>query len=299
MPSLQFHCFRPWMLLMRWFQGRFPSHDAHAYVRFRRRADRLAGWVMRTPRDVTVAPAVIGGIPGEWLVPKGAPQDPVMLFLHGGGICFTWGSPHRRAVGLFSQAAGLRTIGIQYRLVPEAIYPAAHDDCWAVYQTLVQQGQQIVLIGESSGGVLALATMLRARATGLDQPILCAMISPVVDYGFQDRRIWKSTDPFVHPRFMVAMHRHYTAGADVHQSDLNPVDADLSGIAPLLVLVGEQEILINESQRLVNAADRCGVPIQVLSWPHVWHGWHVLAPQLPEATRALDALADGIRQHIT
>ena len=298
MPSLQLCFFRPWMRLMRWFQGRFPTHDVDAYVRFRRRADRLADRVMRPPRGITVEPAVIGNVPGEWLIPEDAPQDPVMLFYHGGGICFTWGSPHRRAIGLLSLAAGLRTLGIQYRLVPEANYPAAHDDCWQVYRALVRQGRQMILIGESSGGVLALATMLRARSAGLAQPILCAMISPAVDFGFQDPHIWESDDPFIHPRFMVGMHRHYTAGADIRQPDLSPVAANLSGIAPLCVLVGEQEILHNETQRLVLAAHKHDVQIQVIPWSHVWHGWHVLAPQLPEATRALKALGDEIRQYV-
>lgn len=295
MPSLQFYLFRPMLRIMRRAQARFPMQDVRAYVRFRQRSDRMADMAMRPPRGVTVENEAIGGVAGDWLIPGGAPEDPVLVFLHGGGILFTWGSPHRRMLAYLAKFAGLRAFGVDYRLVPEHLYPAAHDDCLTVYQTLTQQGKRVVLIGESSGGVLALATLLRAKAAGLPQPLLCALISPTVDYGFKDARIWQSDDPFIHPKFVVEMHRHYVAGNDTMLPDLGPIYADLSGLAPLVVLAAEHDVLRSEVERLADTAKRHTMEAEFVIWPHVWHGWHLFAPQLPEATQALKTLGGIIR----
>lgn len=298
MPSLQLYLFRPIMRVFRRWQARFATHDVQAYVRFRERADRLADLMMHPPHGVSVENTTVGGVIGNWIIPNGAPQDPVLVFLHGGGILFTWGSPHRRMVAYLAKFSGLRAFGVDYRLLPEYPYPAAHDDCFAVYQTLTQQGKQVVLIGESSGGVLALATLLRAKAAGLPQPLLCALISPTVDYGFTDARIWQSNDSFVHPKFVVEMHKHYIAKNDIRLPDLAPIYADLSNLAPLIVLVAEHDVLRGEVERLTVAAQRHQIKMDLMIWPHVWHGWHILAPQLPEATQALKAFSRAICQAI-
>jgi acetyl esterase/lipase len=284
------------MRVVRRVQARFPVQDADTVVRFRQRADRLADVVMRPSRGVTVQRETVAGVAGDWLLPEGAPPDPVMLFLHGGGVVFTWGSPHRRSVSYLAKFAGLRIFGVDYRLAPEHVYPAAHDDCYNVYQAFVSQGRQVVLVGESSGGVLALATLLRAQAAGLGQPSLCALISPTVDYGFSDARVWESDDPFLAPKFALGLHAHYVVGNDTTLPDLAPIGADLSGLPPLLVLVAEHDGLRCETDRLVQAAERHGVELELVVWPRVWHGWHVLAPVLPEGTQALRVLGEAIRQ---
>jgi monoterpene epsilon-lactone hydrolase len=81
--------------------------------------------------------------------------------------------------------------------------------------------------------------------------------------------------------------------------DLSPVHADLSGIAPLYVIAGENEIMHSEVDRLAQAAQRYNVPMEILLCPHVWHSWHALAPQLPEATRALKTLGAAIRWRVS
>ncbi len=298
MPSLQFYLFRSVMRVMRWSQARLPVQNAGLLVRGRRLADRMADAMMHPPRGVTVENTTIGGVVGDWLIPEGVPENPVMVFLHGGGIVWTWGNPHRRMLAYLAKFAGLRAFGVDYRLAPEHCYPAAHDDCFTVYQTLVEQGKQIVLIGESSGGVLALATLLRAKAAGLPQPSLCVLISPTVDYGFKDERIWQCRDPLIHPKFVVDLHKHYIAGNDTMLPDLGPIYADLSGLAPLYVLTAEHDMLRGESERLAETARQHSVEMELVFWPHVWHGWHLFGPQLPEATQSLKALSDVIRQRM-
>jgi acetyl esterase/lipase len=163
---------------------------------------------------------------------------------------------------------------------------------------LLEKFKRIILIGESSGAVLALATLLRAKEAGFPQPLLCVLISPVVDYGFKDASLWQRKDAFAHPRFVVEMHRHYVAGKEATLPDLSPVDADLTGIAPLFVLAGENEIMRGEVDRLVKTAHRGNVPMETSLWPNAWHSWHALAPQLPEATQALETLGRAIQSRV-
>ena len=297
-PSIQFHFFKALMRLARWGQGIFPVQEAQAFVRFRRIANRLANATMRPPREVKVIHDHVGGVTGDWILPEGTTEDPLIVFLHGGGIAFGWNNPLRRELAILAGFCGLRAFGVDYSLIPEFCYPVAHDECLAVYRALSEQGKQIVLVGESSGGVLALASMLRAKAAGLPQPVLCALISPVVDFGFKEAHLWKSDDPFAHPRFTIEIHKHYLIGNDTNLPDLAPIRADLEGIAPLVVLAGEHELLSGEVERLKEAAQRYNVPMETILFPNAWHGWHVLAPQLPEATQALARLAEAIRRRL-
>ena len=299
MPSLPFFLFRSMMPFLRQAQARFRMQDIDTLVRFRERSERLADMLMPLPRKVTLENSNISGVAGDWLIPPDAPDDPVIVFLHGGGMIFGWSNPNRRILAYIAKFSKLRAFGVDYRLPPDHCYPSAHNDCFTVYQTLVQQGKQIVLIGESSGGVLALATLLRARAEGLPQPSLCVLISPTVDYGFKDARIWESDDAFAHPKFIVDLHKHYIAGNDTMAPDLGPVYADLSGLAQLYVLVAEHDILRGEAERLADAAKRHDLKMELTFWPHVWHGWHLFVPALPEATQALKMLGGVVRQHIS
>ena len=298
MPSLQFHLFKALMPFLRRSQGRMDVQDAETLIRFRQNSQRKADMFLRLPRDVELENSSIGGVPGDWLIPQNAPDDPVILFLHGGGIIFGWSNPNRIILANLAKFSGLRAFGVDYRLAPEHCYPAAHSDCFTAYEKLAGQGKRIVLIGESSGGVLALATLSRARAAGLPQPLLCALISPIVDYGFRDSRVWNDHDVFAHPNFVIGIHQHYIAGHDTGLPDLSPVDADLSGLAKMVVLVGERDILRGEAERLAEAAKKHNVQSELIVWPRVWHSWHLFSPQLPEATQALKAFGSVIRQNI-
>lgn len=297
-PSLQFQLFRLMMPFLRRSQAQFPVRDRDALVRFRKRSERLANIIIPLPRGVMRETSSISGVAGDWLTPPNVSDGPVIVFLHGGGIIFGWSNPNRRIVAYIAKFSGVRAFGVDYRLAPEYRYPAAHDDCFTVYRTLVHQGKQVVLIGESSGGVLALATLLRARAQALPQPALCALISPTVDYGFQDARIWNSHDVFADPKFVVDLHKHYIAQHDTRLPDLSPVDADLTGLGPLWVLAAEHDVLRGEAERLAEAAKRHDLKLELTLWPHVWHAWDLFVPLLPEATQALKMLGGVVRQHV-
>ena len=299
MPSLQSRLLPPLLRLQRAYQGRLATRPVEDLVRFRQRSDAITSWMIRMPNGVAVEPGTVAGVPGTWLSPYGAPSDPLVLFIHGGGIFFGLTPAHRQAVALIARSAGVRIFAIQYRLNPGNPYPNAHDDCFAVYGELVRRGAGLVVIGESSGGVLSLATLLRAKAAGLPQPTLCIEISPAVDFGFKDDRVWKSRDPFSNPRFAIGLHKSYVAGNDTSTADLGPVYHDLSGLAPLWIVAGENEILAGEAARLQEAARRHRVPVETHYWPGMWHAWHLMSDQLPEGRETLAAVARTVRTALT
>src|SRR5207244_3001732 len=109
----------------------------------------------------------------------------VVLYIRGGAFVTPLGAPLRMVAAELALAAGLRVFAIDYRLLPEHVYPAAHDDVFNAYRELSRR--ELIVVGDSTGGVLALAALLRARTAGLPQPRLCVLLSPVVDYGVRAR----------------------------------------------------------------------------------------------------------------
>jgi acetyl esterase/lipase len=238
----------------------------------------------RMPRAVRVEAARVGGVPGSWLIPDGASESAVVLYVHGGAFVTPLGAPLRMVAAEIALAAGLRVFAVDYRLLLEHVYPAAHDDVFGAYRELSQR--RLILVGDSTGGVLALATMLRARAAGLPQPLLCVLLSPAVDYGVAERA-FSANDAFVHPRFVVTGHAAYVNGNDPTAADLAPLGQDLRGLAPIHVFAGEHELVRPEVDRLRDTAQTQGVTVDVRLWPSMWHGWYVMADRLPEGRQAL------------
>ena len=189
--------------------------------------------------------------------------------------------------------SGMAVFCPDYRLQPGHVYPAAHEDCWTVYRELEQSGTLAGLVGDSSGGVLALAMMLRARAAGLGLPALCVLLSPTVDYGFTDQGIWDAQDVFGNPTLFKKMHQGYVAGADLRCADLTPIQENLAGLPQLEVFVGEAEILRKESDRLVEALEGVG-RLNLHPAVGMWHGWYVMADVLPEGRATLRQAAESI-----
>ena len=287
MPSPQYYAMLPIVVVSRSVMRRVADHGVPAMLGAVRAIGRLSEPMTRFPPTVTIEPGRVGEVAGSWVTPVGAPRAPVILYLHGGAFVTPLGGPFRMVAAYLGLAAGLRVFALDYRILPEHVYPAAHEDCFSVYRDLVDQGLAPVVVGDSTGGVLALATLLRAREAGLPQPAVCVLLSPTVDYGFRDPEILRAKDAFVHPTFVLTGHAAYVNGNDTSVPDLGPVDQDLRGLAPIHVLVGEHELLRTEVDRLARAAREQGVAIAVQTWPRMWHGWYVMADRLPEGRRAL------------
>lgn len=227
-----------------------------------------------TPKGVRRASGSLGGRPCEWQRPV---QDNgrVLLYLHGGAYLIGSPATHRTLTAHLAKRCGLAVCALDYRLAPEFPYPAALEDGVAAYRALLVQGyaaEQIVIGGDSAGGHLCLSTVLRLKALGLPLPAALVCLSPWTDASATQLHNPPAGDPLLHPAWIrQAVELFCPVGMDRFDPELSPLYADLSGLPPLLIQVGEDEVLLNDSLRLAERARAAGVEVQLERYPGLWH----------------------------
>ncbi len=256
------------------------------------------------PPDITIVPVDAGGVAGEWVSsPSVAPQQ-VLCYLHGGGYnsgsCVT----HRDLAARLSRAGGVRVLLLDYCLAPEHPFPAALEDAVAGYRWLLEQGiqpEQIVIGGDSSGGGLAVATLLRLREHALALPAAGVLLSPWVDLAETGPSIQTraAIDPLVSPESLRLAAGYYLGGADPQTPLASPLYADLRGLPPLLIQAGDHEILLSDATRLAAQARAAGVDVTLDVWDEMWHVWQVWAEILPEGQQAIERISAFIRRQLS
>ena len=260
-----------------------------------------SGWLeTAAPPGTSVRRARVGNVSGEWLEPADA--SATLLYLHGGA--YVLGSPasHRVLAGAFCRF-GFRVFLPDYRLAPEHPFPAALDDAEAVYRGLVGEGvdpRSLVVAGESAGGGLALSLLLRLRDSGGPLPAAAALFSPWTDLAISGNSIEtnnRSEGMFFNTNLR-PMAELYLGGADPRTPLASPPYADLHGLPPLLVHVGQRELLLDDSVRLVERARDAGVEVSFKRWPVVPHGWQLLQRVIPEAAQSVAEAAAFLHTRI-
>ena len=226
----------------------------------------------------------------------------VILSLHGGA--YTSGSPvsaYWLNVNLM-EALNLPLLSPDYRLAPEHPYPAAVDDAEAVYKALLERyaPEDIVIVGESAGGGLAFALMLRAKAQGLPMPGGIIAFSPWVDVSLQSESIQRNRDrDFLNPDEIKRWAKAYAAETDPTVSEISPVFGDLSGLPPTLILAGTEEIILDDSIRMHKALQAHGVTSALQIWEGMWHIWPNMEPDsFPEIPATMAACHAFYQSHI-
>jgi phosphinothricin tripeptide acetyl hydrolase len=258
--------------------------------------------VFAVPPDTRVTAVTAPG-PAEWIEPSDARAGAAVLYLHGGG--YVLGSPrsHRHLAAAVGGAARAAVLLPDYRLAPEHPFPAAVDDAVAAYRWLLDRGHasgRTALAGDSAGGGLVVATLLALREQGLGLPAAAVCISPWVDLtgsgaSYRDRA---ERDPIVARDRVMEMARAYLGGADARAPLASPLFADLTGLPPLLVQVGSEEVLHDDAVGLADRARAAGVPATLQIWPEMVHVWHWFLPWLDEAQAAVDTAGAFIQRRI-
>ncbi len=256
------------------------------------------------PADISVTHVAVADIPGEWLISSNQPANAnVILFLHGGGYALGSCITHRDLLARLAQATGWRVLAINYRLAPENPFPAGLEDAVSAYGWLLAQGlapHQIVLAGDSSGGGLSLATLLKLRDVGVPLPLAGVLISPWVDLALTGESLQSraNLDPLVSREVLREMAGYYLGNHDPTHPLASPLYAELHGLPPLLIQVGDHELLLSDATRLAERAKQAGVTVQLEIWEEMWHVWHGWAQDLPEARAALEHIAQFLSQQV-
>jgi acetyl esterase/lipase len=240
------------------------------------------------PEGVTTTTVDAGGVPAVLLVPPGGRRDRMVLYLHGGGYCRGSIRSHSGFAGRLSVALGASVLLIEYRLAPEHPFPAALDDALDAYRWATGPGgvrpEAVAVAGDSAGGGLALAALVSLRDTGAAVPACGALISPWVDLRVTEtaEQTELARDPVVSLADLELSAAWYLGEDRADHPLASPLLADLSGLPPLLVHVGTEEILLREAIALDAAARTAGTSVELTVAPDMVHCWH-LFPGLPEA----------------
>lgn len=257
---------------------------------------------LKPPKAVKVSPATIAGVSGEWLTPSSLiTRNKVMIYLHGGG--YVVGSPatHRSFIARMAKACSIRALSVDYRLAPENPFPAALKDSLAVYRQVLDHGidpSNILFAGDSAGGGLSLATLISLRDNNLPLPAMSVCISPWTDLALTGESIktCAHSDPYISHESLL-LRDHYIGANDPRSPLISPLYADYNGLPPMLIHVGTDEMLLNDSTRLATQAKACGVAVQLKIWERMWHDFPLWAPYLPEANQAIDEIAEFVKTH--
>jgi acetyl esterase/lipase len=261
--------------------------------------------MMAVPADpaIQATPVSANGVPAEWVSVPAADEGRVILYLHGGG--YVLGSPntHRDLAGRLARAAGGRALVIDYRLAPEHPFPAAVEDAVTAYRWILDQGTPpaaTAIAGDSAGGGLTAATLVAIRERGLPMPAAAVLISPWTDLALTGESMTtrKSIDPMIPgPEGVAFMRDAYLAGADPKTPLASPLYADLTGLPPLLIQVGTDEVLFDDAIRFDARARAAGVDVTLEPGNGLFHVWHLFAGMLEEGRQALDRAGAFIREH--
>jgi acetyl esterase/lipase len=251
--------------------------------------------------ETKCTPVSAGGVPAEWIAGPGAADDRVILYVHGGGYVMGSIATHREMIARLSKASGARGLALDYRLAPEHPFPAAVEDATVAYRWLLGQNikpSNIVVAGDSAGGGLTVATLLSIRDAKLPLPAAGVCISPWVDMeGTGESMTTRAkADPVVQKDGLLGMAQLYLGGKDPKSPLAAPLHADLKGLPPLLIQVGDAETLLDDSTRIADKAKKAGVKVDLEVWPEMPHVWHLFAPFLPEGQQAIEKIGKYVRQ---
>jgi acetyl esterase/lipase len=264
------------------------------------------------PSSVHIEPFAADGLSGEWVIPvseseaataeadprPGSPEQ-VILYLHGGGFIAGGCASYRRLAAQLALAAGTKVLLPAYRLAPEHLYPAANEDALAAYNYLLHNGyapDRIVLAGDSVGASLVLMTLLTLRDEGEQLPAGACLLSPHTDLIHLDGESYEShaeLDPTGSRTANQRIIRDYLGlklGNELGNDKpaiLSPLRMNLKGLPPLLIQVGDQEVLWSDAVRLAEKAQLAEVPVTFEPWENMWCGFQLMDLMLPEACEAI------------
>jgi acetyl esterase/lipase len=261
------------------------------------------GMAAAQPEGVAVDRRPLAGLHTEWLVGPGCSTEHVLLHLHGGGYVMGSCVSHRALASNLAIACGIQAAVPEYRLAPEHPFPAALEDAVAAYKALLEQGyapDRIVISGDSAGGGLSLATLVALRDEGISLPAAAVLLSPLTDMTCSGESLQTraQVDPWLRPDMLQAITQHYVGDAERSDPRLSPLFAELRGLPPSLVQVGDQEILLSDSVQLAERAKAAGVQLELEVWPEVWHVWQLFAPTLPDANEAIASIGAFVKARL-
>lgn len=258
--------------------------------------------VGKEPEGVTYAEVNAGGVPALWCIPDGSDADHVLLHNHMGGTVLTSMYSDRKAAGHIAKAAGVRALVLNYRRSPEHKFPAQPDDVQTAYRWLLAQGKQsenIASTGHSIGGNLAVGLVAALRDKGVPMPAAILSVSPWYDMELKTGTIDANaeTDKLLSRQVLEDFRESWLGGTGVGFDDprVNMLYADLTGLPPINVYYGDQEVLVDESIEFAQRAHAAGVEVSLQAVPGGQHSFILGGGRVPEVDEAISGMGRWLR----
>ncbi|MCB0501146.1 MAG: alpha/beta hydrolase [Bacteroidetes bacterium] len=283
-------------VIARTIRSSFFIHKAETFTQ-RKSFERISVFT-KYPRFVKSEKHTIAGLTAMSFYPKQLNDKRVILYLHGGAYCTGSVKTHKALIARIARASKCRAIGINYRLAPDHPYPAALEDALKVYEDLMDQGyENIFLAGDSAGGGLALALMLKLKDNRKKLPKGAVLISPWTDLAMTGESIRTKVynDPLIDPKVL-----NYFAGLYIGEDSptnpyISPLYGDLSNLPPILIQVGGNEVILDDSTRLAKKLKKNGCEVELEVWQKMFHVWHYLGGILPESKDAINSIGSFVQ----
>jgi monoterpene epsilon-lactone hydrolase len=240
---------------------------------------------------------------GEWIRPNGAPENKVLLYFHGGGYAAGSAASYRTMLTKLALYSKLKIFSFEYRLAPEHPYPAALTDAAMAYEWLIEKGyspDKIALGGDSAGGGLTLATLVYLRDKNKPLPACAICLSPWADLtqsgaSFSDEKV---EDPMLIRDALSFWAQNYYGNHDPENPYISPLFADCTGLPPIYIHVGSDEIILSDSTRFYEKANAAGVKIKLEIFNNYFHVFHMFWQALSKAKKALKKLGVFLNEQL-
>lgn len=258
----------------------------------------------KIPAGVEMNRFDLDGLPSAWFVHANAEKDKVILYLHGGGYVLGGIDSQQMMCILMAQTLKIKVLLPEYRLAPENPFPAAVEDAVKVYRWLLAQGydsKNIIITGDSAGGGLSLATVLSLRDAGDALPAAVVCMSPWADLTFKGKSYItkEKVEPILREDVLRMWAKSYYGAENPSLPLISPVYADFRAFPPLLIQVGSDEILLDDSIALAEKAKSAGVDVTLKVWDGMWHVWQALGEMIPESKLAFEEMLQFVSKHIS
>ncbi len=288
--------------VLRWFvkvrSGRGPD------IATLRQSMESIKWIIPGPEgDTKTIQLNAGGVTAFRVTRPESRDGHHVIYLHGGMYVFGSISHYRDFLWRIAEATQAQVLWIDYRLAPEHPFPAALDDAVAAYRWLLADGadpQRITIMGDSSGGALAFATLLRLRDEGVALPAAIVSLSPWADLAMtgESSRFNAEVDPMLNVEQLRYAARCYLAGADPRSPYASPLYGDPTGWPRSLIQVGSDEILLDDAMRMAQKMRAAGSYVELQVWRRMPHVWQLFARFLPEGRRAIEQIGAFVRSAV-
>jgi epsilon-lactone hydrolase len=263
----------------------------------------IKSWVPNPPRGTKVTKHEIAGVKAVRVATPQSLPGRHMLYLHGGAYINGSPSHYRDFIWRIANVTSSSVLCIDYRLAPEHPFPAALDDAVAAYRWLLADGatpQRLAIMGDSAGGGLTFATLLRLRDEGVPLPAAVVTLSPWTDLALTGESIRTNAhlDVMLSAEQAPALAAHYLGAADPRHPYVSPLYGDHAGLPPTLIHVGSEEVLLDDSVRIADRLRAAGCSVALEVWPRMPHVWHLFARVLPEARKAVIRIGAFVQQEM-